>query len=222
MDQTVPISITKNKQEKLNLNLILSMNTEWISLSKWPHLCCSLSFLKIGLLYCLFIYKLALGSSPQVGEEGISPLILPASSKASMPLVLNQHLNSQLQPSLRSCPVFNIQTSTLLENLLLCQPETLVYYTVTPVFQSPGTATCLQDLIPSLSNCALAECEMTGPKQPVPFNLNFLPHEIEQPTNTPMISLIPPGTLLVPYPILLPLPVPFPIPFPMPVQIPLV
>uniref|UniRef100_A0A671NMY8 Si:ch211-161f7.2 n=1 Tax=Sinocyclocheilus anshuiensis TaxID=1608454 RepID=A0A671NMY8_9TELE len=159
--------------------------------------------------------QLAGGSPPQVGEAGLSPLILAASSTVSMPLALNQHLNSQLQPSLRSCPFVNVQTSTLLENLLLCQPEALLYHIDAPVFQSPGTATCLQDLIPSLSKCASAEYEMTGPE-----NWNFLPHEIVQPTSTPMISLIPPVTLLVPYPFLLPLPVPLPIPFPMPVQIP--
>uniref|UniRef100_A0A672MHJ5 Si:ch211-161f7.2 n=1 Tax=Sinocyclocheilus grahami TaxID=75366 RepID=A0A672MHJ5_SINGR len=137
--------------------------------------------------------QLAGGSPPQVGEAGLSPLILPASSTVFMPLALNQHINSQLQPSLRSCPFVNIQTSALLENLLLCQPEALLYHT---------------------------DYEMTGREKPGPLNWNFLPHSIVQPTSTPMISLIPPANLLVPYPFLLSLPVLLPIPFPMPVQIP--
>ncbi|KAL0181004.1 hypothetical protein M9458_023410, partial [Cirrhinus mrigala] len=152
---------------------------------------------------------------PQVGETHISPLILPPSSTVSTPLVQDQHLNSQLPPSLRSCPFANIQTSALLESLLLSQPEALVYHADVPTFQSPGIATCLQDLIQSLSNSA--ECEMTGPNQPIPLTSNVLPHEIVQPTNTQIISLIPPATLLVPYPFVVPLPVPLPIPIPIPI-----
>uniref|UniRef100_A0A671T6Y6 Si:ch211-161f7.2 n=1 Tax=Sinocyclocheilus anshuiensis TaxID=1608454 RepID=A0A671T6Y6_9TELE len=160
------------------------------------------------------------GLPPQLGETGLSPLILPASSTVSMPLVLDGHLNSQLPPSLGSCPFANIQISTLLENLLLSQPEALVYHTEAPVFQSHGTATCLQDLRPSLSNCASAEYQMTGPDQPIPLPSNFLPREIVQPPSTPMASLIPPATLLFPYPFVVPLPVPLPIPIPIPIQIP--
>ncbi len=162
-------------------------------------------------------FQLAGGLPPQVGETG-SPLILPASSTVSMPLVLDQHLNSQLPPSLRSCPFANIQISALLENLLLSQPEALVYHTDTPVFQSHGTASCLQDKRPSLSKCASAEYQMTGPDQPISLPSNFF--KIVQPTSTPMTSLIPPATLLVPYPFVVPLPVPLPIPIPIPIQIP--
>ncbi|XP_073681584.1 uncharacterized protein [Garra rufa] len=149
---------------------------------------------------------------PQVGEAGLSSLFLPASSTVSTPVVLDQHLNSQLPPSLHSCPFANIQTSALLENLLLSQPEALVYHTDVPMFQSPGTATCLQDLIQSWSNST--DYEMTAPNQPSPLTSNILPHEIVHPTSTPMISLIPPATLLVPYPFVVPLPVPLPIPIP--------
>ncbi|XP_050979177.1 retinoic acid-induced protein 2 [Labeo rohita] len=152
---------------------------------------------------------------PQIGETRISPLILPPASTMSTPLIQDQHLNSQLPPSLRSCPFANIQTSALLESLLLSQPEALVNHTDVPAFQSPGIATCLKDLIQSLSNSA--ECAMTGPNQPIPFISNGLPHEIVQPTSTPIISLIPPATLLVPYPFVVPLPVPLPIPIPIPI-----
>lgn len=164
--------------------------------------------------------QLAGGLPPQLDETGLSPLILPASSTVSMPLVLDEPLNSHLPPSLRSCPFANIQISTLLENLLSSQPEALVYHTDAPVFQSRETATCLQDLRPSLSNCASAEYQMTGPDQPSSLPSNFWPREIVQPTSTPMTSLIPPATLLVPYPFVVPLPVPLPIPIPIPIQIP--
>lgn len=125
----------------------------------------------------------------------------------------------ELPPSSNSCPFPNIQTSALLENLLLSQPEAWVYNTDVPMFQNPGTATCLQDLQPSLTNYALSESQFTGPDQPIPLTSNFLPHETVQPTSTPMTSLIPPATLLVPYPVLVPLPVPLPIPIPIPIQI---
>lgn len=161
--------------------------------------------------------QLADGLPPQVGETGLSPLILPDLSTVSMPLVLDQHLNSQRSPSLRSCPFANIQISALLENLLLSQPEALVYHTDAPVFQSLGTASCLQDLRPSLCNCASAEYQMTGPDQPISLPSNFF--KIVQPTSTPMTSLIPPATLLVPYPFVVPLPVPLPIPIPIPIKI---
>ncbi len=154
------------------------------------------------------------GLPPHVGEIGLSPLILPASSTVSMPLVLDQHLNSQLSPSLRSCPFANIQISALLENLLLGQSEALVYHTDAPVFQSHGTASCLQDLRPSLSHCASAENQMTGPDQPISLPSNFF--KIVQPTSTPMTSLIPPATLLVPYPFVVPLPIQIRIPIQIP------
>lgn len=133
-------------------------------------------------------------------------------------MVLDRHLNSQLPPSSNSCPFPNIQTSALLENLLLSQPEAWVYNTDVPMFQNPGIATCLQDLQPSLTNYALSENQFTGPDQPIPLTSNFLPHETVQPTSTPMTLLIPPATLLVPYPVVVPLPVPFPIPIPIPIQ----
>lgn len=180
------------------------MNTQWILLSKWPHLCCSLVVLPVHL-------QLAGCLSPQVG---FSPLIVPASSARAM--VLDQHLNPKLPPSANSCPFPNIQTS---ENLLLSQPEAWVYNTDVPMFQNPGTATCLQDLQPSLTNYALSENQFTGPDQPIPLTSNFMPHETVQPTSTPMTSLIPPATLLVPYPVVVPLPVPLPIPIPIPIQI---
>lgn len=157
--------------------------------------------------------------SPSVswGFVRFSPLIVPASSTRAM--VLDRHLNSHLPPSSNSRPFPNIQTSALLENLLLSQPEAWVYNTDVAMFQNPGNATCLQDLQPSLTNYALSENQITGPDQPIPLTSNFLPHETVQPTSTPMTSLIPPATLLVPYPVVVLLPVPLPIPIPIPIQI---
>ncbi len=59
---------------------------------------------------------------------------------------------------------FKLSTFTFFTLLSICQysDKCLVYHTDAPVFQSHGTASCLQDLRPSLCNCASAEYQMTG------------------------------------------------------------
>ncbi|XP_043108792.1 retinoic acid-induced protein 2 [Puntigrus tetrazona] len=203
-EQTGKNSPEFNSSNEHSVNLALNVDTSLLHLV----------FLENRPVVLPINLQLSGGLTNQVDETGLSPLFLPASSNVSMPLVPDEHFNSHLPPSLRSCAFSNIQINALLENLFLSQPEALVYHTDAPVFQSHRTATFLQNLRPFLSSCAPAEYQMTGPDQPTSLPSNFLPHEIVPPTGTPINSLIPPATLLVPYPFVVPLPVPLPIPIP--------
>nr|XP_017213831.1 retinoic acid-induced protein 2-like [Danio rerio] len=145
------------------------------------------------------------------------PASRTVSDSNTISLVLDQCLNSQLPPTLHSYPFDSYQSN---ENLLSSQSEALDYNTDISVFQGPNIGTHLQNLVPSLSNYASSDCQMTGQQQSIPLTSNVLPYQSVQPSNTPMTSLIPPATLLVPYPLVFLLPVPLPIPIPIPIQIP--
>lgn len=154
----------------------------------------------------------------KIGEDLLAETRLSSrtvSDLNTISMVLDQCLNSQLPPTLHSYPFDSIQTS---KNLLSSQSEALVYNTDISVFQGPEIGTHLQNLVPTLSNYASSDCQMTGQQQSIPLPLNVLPHQFVQPSSAPMASLIPPATLLVPYPLVFLLPVPLPIPIP--IQIP--
>ncbi|XP_026092427.1 retinoic acid-induced protein 2-like [Carassius auratus] len=171
-------------------------------------------------------------AAPQVGQSGATSYLMTSQGPVSLPLVLEQqvlqHLNPQLLQQSATCPALPLQNSIQCQNpsLALGAPPILDQKGTSPVFdtslltllQNPNLAAILQDLFPGQGNSS-PTCHLASSPQ-VDLASAFLPPPpLSQPYSSPLASLVPPATLLVPYPVVIPLPMPLPIPVPIPVPV---
>ncbi|XP_017550078.1 retinoic acid-induced protein 2 [Pygocentrus nattereri] len=182
--------------------------------------------------------QVAGGVDPQVGPTIASPVIAPSPGSLSLPLMLDQPglqcLSSQLLLQ-SSCLVPEQQYLSEAEqnhgpsqnqSVPLSQPQhgngksdILSQPSDNSALRCSKFTTVLQEPFHFLRNYDSSACQGT---RSVPSN-PFLPQESPMPylyTGSPLVSLVPPATLLVPYPLIVPLPVPLPIPIPIPVSFP--
>ncbi|KAL7833903.1 hypothetical protein AOLI_G00288630 [Acnodon oligacanthus] len=180
--------------------------------------------------------QVAGGVDPQVGPAIASPVIAPSPGSLSLPLMLDQPglqcLSSQLllqssclvpeQQYLSGAEQNHGPSQNLSVPLSQPQPGSEKSDISSPPSDSSALhcskfTTVLQEPFHFLRNYGSA-CQGT---RSVPSN-PFLPQESPMPylyTGSPLVSLVPPATLLVPYPLIVPLPVPLPIPIPIPIPV---
>ncbi|MEE6469650.1 hypothetical protein FKM82_008708 [Ascaphus truei] len=175
-------------------------------------------------------WQVAGGTTPQMSPNSSTPYVITTQGPVPLPLLLEQHvfqhLNSPLVlPQGPPCAATAIQNHLFPGTVSsIGQPHILDQKTsssaqepvLPPVFQTPGFSAVLQDLFPSPNSLgAPSPCHMSP--EYTSANLHSVP---PPPFNSPLSSLVPPATLLVPYPVIVPLPVPVPIPIPIPIPIP--
>ncbi|XP_066528865.1 retinoic acid-induced protein 2-like [Hoplias malabaricus] len=173
-------------------------------------------------------------AASQVGQTGTTPYLMTSQGPLSLPLVLEQqvlqHLNPQLLQQAATCPAISLQSNVLCQNpsLALGPPPALDQKGAGPVLdaslltllQNPNFTAILQDLFPGQGNTSPTCHSSSSSSQTDPFSSNFLPTPpLSHPYSSPLVPLVPPATLLVPYPVVIPLPVPLPIPIPIPVPV---
>ncbi|XP_051947313.1 retinoic acid-induced protein 2-like [Xyrauchen texanus] len=169
-------------------------------------------------------------AAPQVGQSGATSYLMTSQGPMSLPLVLEQqvfqHLNPQLLQQTTTCPAISLPNNVLCQNpsLALGPPPVLdqkgpvLDTSLLTLLQNPNFAAILQDLFPGQGNSS-PTCHPASSPQ-IDLASAFLPPPpISHPYSSPLASLVPPATLLVPYPIVIPLPVPLPIPVPIPVPV---
>ncbi|XP_026803603.3 retinoic acid-induced protein 2 [Pangasianodon hypophthalmus] len=175
--------------------------------------------------------QLAGGVEPQTIA---TPIITPTPGCLTLPLIFDQPHMQYLSP-LSSCPITEHQNlpQSLQQNNGLSQNLSL------PMGQSPSgegksnisqpsenTAmlsseflAALQELFPFLRNYSSSACRESNSFPLNAFSSGFIPPNTTLShlyTGSPLVSLLPPATLLVPFPFVVPLPVPLPIPIPIP------
>lgn len=169
-------------------------------------------------------------AASQVGQSGTTSYLMTSQGPVSLPLVLEQQVLQHLNPQLlqqTACPL-PLQNSILCQNpsLALGPPPVLDQKGSNPVLdtslltllQNPNFAAILQDLFPGQGNSSPGCHQASSPQ--VDLASAFLsPPPLTHPYISPLASLVPPATLLVPYPVVIPLPVPLPIPVPIPVPV---
>lgn len=156
------------------------------------------------------------------GVEPHTPVITPTPGCLSLPLIYDQPPTQYISP-LSSCPISEHQnlSHSRQQNSGLSQDSSL------PVGQSQngegksnisenssGFFPASQELFPFLRNYSSAALQGS-----FPLSTGFIPPDTTLShvyTGSPLVSLIPPATLLVPFPLVVPLPVPLPIPIPIP------
>lgn len=176
--------------------------------------------------------QMAGAAAPQVGQMGAAPYFMTSQGPVSLPLVLEQQLFQHLSPSMipqaAPCPALPLQNNILCQNASLTfgapptvehKPGQALDPSLLSLLQNPAFTAILQDLFPTAGNSST--CQSPGSVQSDPFASAFLsPPPLPHPYSSPLASLVPPATLLVPYPVVVPLPVPLPIPLPIPIPVP--
>lgn len=177
------------------------------------------------------------GADPQVAQTIGTTVIAPNPGSLCLPLILDkpglQYLSSQLLLH-SSCLIPEEQPLPGAEenhgqnpSVPLSQPQ---HAEEKPEI-SPQPLDCpplhcskfTTDPFPFFRNCAASSFQGTRSLSSNPFSAAFLPQDSTLPypcTGSPLVSIVPPATLLVPYPLVVPLPVPLPIPVPIPVPFP--
>lgn len=169
--------------------------------------------------------QLAGGVEPQaVG----TPVITPAAGCLSLPLIFDQPHVQYLSP-LSSCPISDHQNfpHSLQQNNGLPMGQSQSGERMSNISQpfenssmhSSEFVAALQELFPFLRNYGASGCRGSSSFPLNTFNAGFNPPDTtfsHLHTGSPLVSLVPPATLLVPFPLIVPLPVPLPIPIPIP------
>ncbi|XP_053735961.1 retinoic acid-induced protein 2 [Synchiropus splendidus] len=154
--------------------------------------------------------QMAGAAAPQLGQLGAAPYVIASSQNPlSLPLVLDQQVLQQMNPSVIP-QSNNCQQAHIMNPLTFSLPSAVDQKTdgqaqdvnLLSLLQNPAFAGLLQDLVSSQTGSPLYSLPSLAP-----------------PYTSPLAPLVPPATLLVPYPVIIPLPVPLPIPLPIPVPV---
>ncbi|KAM9832626.1 retinoic acid-induced protein 2 [Neosynchiropus ocellatus] len=162
--------------------------------------------------------QMAGATGPQLSQLGAAPYVIASSQNPlSLPLVLDQQVLQQMNPSVIP-QSNNCQQAHIMNPLTFSMPSTVDQKTdgqapdvnLLSVLQNPAFAGLLQDLFNSQTGSPSCQTS-SSPLYSVP--------PLAPPYTSPLAPLVPPATLLVPYPVIIPLPVPLPIPLPIPVPV---
>ncbi|KAF4093266.1 hypothetical protein AMELA_G00000320 [Ameiurus melas] len=169
--------------------------------------------------------QLAGGVEPQTVA---TPVITPTPGCITLPVIFDQP-HMQCLSCLSSCPITEQQSlpQSLQQNNGLSQNLSQSGDGKSNISRpSENTAThsseflaALREFFPFLRNDSSSACPRSSLFPLNAFSRGFIPPDTTLShlfTGSPLVSLVPPATLLVPFPLVVPLPVPLPIPIPIP------